>query len=62
LVFLLLKGRVNVHVEIGVKPVLSLPSSTPFIMAESPAFFEAYRHVLQGMQEMQSGNCVPMAR
>jgi hypothetical protein len=32
--------------------ILSLPTNTTFIMAESSAFFEAYRHVLEGLQEM----------
>jgi hypothetical protein len=37
--------------------ILSLPTNTTFIMAESSAFFEAYRHVLEGLQEMMVNAC-----
>ncbi|XP_022092111.1 NFX1-type zinc finger-containing protein 1-like [Acanthaster planci] len=41
--------------------VSEINSTDSFIMAESSAYFEAYRHVLQGLQEVR-GNSLPLQR
>ncbi|XP_076448801.1 NFX1-type zinc finger-containing protein 1-like isoform X2 [Babylonia areolata] len=54
------KGIIQVRFESGLEHVLELSSSDVFTMAETTAYFEAYRHVLEGLREMQG--CLPMSR
>ncbi|KAJ7338266.1 hypothetical protein JRQ81_011010 [Phrynocephalus forsythii] len=41
--------------------LLSHVGTTTFTMVESPAFFEAYRHVLAGLQELEPSSPVPFS-
>ncbi|XP_076454226.1 NFX1-type zinc finger-containing protein 1-like [Babylonia areolata] len=47
------KGIVDVTFEGSLQEMESIPRGRCFVMAESTAFFEAYRHVLAGLQNMQ---------
>ena len=38
-----------------------LQTNRPFLMVETSAYFEAYRHVLEGLQEVQ-GDELPFQR
>ena len=40
---------------------LFLQTNLPFLMVETSAYFEAYRHVLEGLQEVQ-GDELPFQR
>ena len=40
---------------------LCLQTNRPFLMVETSAYFEAYRHVLEGLQEVQ-GDELPFQR
>lgn len=53
------KGFFQVKFENRVEETL-LPSSDVFVMAETTTFFEAYRHVLEGLQEISGA--FPMDR
>ena len=46
--------------ESGLEDILELSSTDTFTMAETTAYFEAYRHVLEGLREMKDK--LPMAR
>ncbi|KAL8616358.1 hypothetical protein ACOMHN_032212 [Nucella lapillus] len=54
------KGIIQVCFETGLEDVLDLSSNEVFTMAETTAYFEAYRHVLEGLQEMR--DALPMSR
>ena len=54
------QGIVQIRFETGLENILGLASNHTFTMAETTAFFVAYRHVLEGLQEMKDG--LPMAR
>lgn len=54
------KGIIQVRFESGLEDILELHSSEVLTMAETTAYFEAYRHVLEGLKEMK--NSLPMER
>lgn len=56
----LFQGIVQIRFESGLSEILELSSRDTFTMAETTAYFEAYRHVLEGLQEMK--DALPMAR
>ncbi|XP_076435849.1 NFX1-type zinc finger-containing protein 1-like [Babylonia areolata] len=49
------EGVVEVIFEHDIQEVAAIPPETTFMMAETTAFFEAYRHVLAGLQNMVEG-------
>ncbi|XP_074753638.1 NFX1-type zinc finger-containing protein 1-like isoform X2 [Athene noctua] len=56
------RDRVWLHIQTyGHQQLLAHLGRTSFTMVESPAFFEAYRHVLEGLQEL-SPAAVPFGR
>ncbi|XP_042642156.1 NFX1-type zinc finger-containing protein 1-like [Tyto alba] len=56
------RDRVWLHIQNhGHQQLLAHLGRTSFTMVESPAFFEAYRHVLEGLQEL-SPAAVPFSR
>lgn len=56
------RDRVWLHIQTyGHQQLLTHLGRTSFTMVESPAFFEAYRHVLEGLQEL-SPAAVPFGR
>uniref|UniRef100_A0A8D0HP35 NFX1-type zinc finger-containing protein 1 n=1 Tax=Sphenodon punctatus TaxID=8508 RepID=A0A8D0HP35_SPHPU len=57
----LLPGAVWLEIRKSHGTLLQHLGKTSFTMVESPAFFEAYRHVLEGLQEM-SPTCVPFRK
>ncbi|XP_062987456.1 NFX1-type zinc finger-containing protein 1-like [Elgaria multicarinata webbii] len=57
----LLRGTVWLDIQQGHGRLLKHLHRTSFTMVESPAFFEAYRHVLEGLQELDDA-CVPFRR
>ena len=56
----LFQGIVQIRFESGLSEILELSSRDTFTMAETTAYFEAYRHVLEGLREMK--DALPMAR
>ncbi|KAK7497642.1 hypothetical protein BaRGS_00011037, partial [Batillaria attramentaria] len=46
-------GIIQIRFESGIEDVLDSTAGDVFTMAETTAYFEAYRHVLEGLQEMQ---------
>ncbi|CAH1269007.1 ZNFX1 [Branchiostoma lanceolatum] len=54
-------GWVDVRLEDNTLNVLRISPMDTFIMVESSAFFEAYRHVLKGLQEVKR-NTMPFAK
>ena len=54
------QGIIQIRFETGLDDILSLSSEARFTMAETTAYFEAYRHVLEGLKEMKEA--LPMAR
>ncbi|GFN85330.1 nfx1-type Zinc finger-containing protein 1-like [Plakobranchus ocellatus] len=46
------KGLVNVNFRSGLEIVFSSTPNDEFVMAETVAYYEAYCHVLEGLQEM----------
>ncbi|XP_066288833.1 NFX1-type zinc finger-containing protein 1-like [Branchiostoma lanceolatum] len=54
-------GWVDVRFEDDTLVVLGISPMDTFIMVESSAFFEAYRHVLKGLQEVQR-NTMPFTK
>lgn len=48
------KGIIRVRFESGLEEILNKTQRDMFTMAETTAYFEAYRHVLEGLQEMKS--------
>ncbi|XP_070191480.1 NFX1-type zinc finger-containing protein 1-like [Littorina saxatilis] len=54
------KGIIQIRFEEGLEEILGTCASDTFTMAETTAYFEAYRHVLEGLQEMK--DCLPMSR
>ena len=56
----LFQGIVQIRFESGLSEILELSSCDTFTMAETTAYFEAYRHVLEGLREMK--DALPMAR
>ena len=54
------QGIIQIRFETGLENILGLASNHTFTMAETTAYFEAYRHVLEGLQEMK--DALPMAR
>ncbi|PVD21340.1 hypothetical protein C0Q70_19513 [Pomacea canaliculata] len=53
------QGIIQVQFMNSIREILNASGDT-FIMAETTAYFEAYRHVLEGLQEMQT--CFPLSR
>ncbi|CAG2235691.1 unnamed protein product [Mytilus edulis] len=51
-----IKGLVDLQFECDSQRVTSIPPGTNFVMAETSAYFEAYRHVLLGLQNMKEGD------
>ncbi|CAH1269009.1 ZNFX1 [Branchiostoma lanceolatum] len=49
------KGWVDVKFEQNHSDVSQISATDTCIMVESPTYFEAYRHVLKGLQEVQEG-------
>ncbi|XP_035678893.1 NFX1-type zinc finger-containing protein 1-like [Branchiostoma floridae] len=47
------QGWVDVRFENDTSAVIGISSMDTFIMVETTAFFEAYRHVLKGLQEVE---------
>ena len=54
------QGIVQIRFESGLNDILDLSSRDTFTMAETTAYFEAYRHVLEGLREMKDS--LPMSR
>ena len=54
------QGIIQIRFETGLENILGLASNHTFTMAETTAYFEAYRHVLEGLQELK--DALPMAR
>ncbi|KAL8616355.1 hypothetical protein ACOMHN_032209 [Nucella lapillus] len=54
------KGIIQVRFEGDLEDILALSFTDVFIMAETTAYFEAYRHVLEGLQQMKDS--LPMSR
>lgn len=50
------KGLVDVKFETDNNIIANLPEDTIFVMAETTAYFEAYRHVLLGLQNVHDGD------
>lgn len=50
------KGLVDLQFECDSQRLTSIPPGTNFVMAETSAYFEAYRHVLLGLQNMKEGD------
>ncbi|KAK3611429.1 hypothetical protein CHS0354_027157 [Potamilus streckersoni] len=50
----LVKGFVQVRFENQLDRVINITPNEIFVMAETPAYFEAYRHILKGLQEIQN--------
>ncbi|KAL3859443.1 hypothetical protein ACJMK2_009663 [Sinanodonta woodiana] len=48
------KGFVQVRFENQLDRVVNITPNEIFVMAETPAYFEAYRHIMKGLQEIQS--------
>ncbi|KAL3859446.1 hypothetical protein ACJMK2_009666 [Sinanodonta woodiana] len=46
------KGFIQVRFENQLDRVIDITPSEIFVMAETPAYFEAYRHILKGLQEI----------
>ncbi|XP_071160029.1 NFX1-type zinc finger-containing protein 1-like isoform X1 [Mytilus edulis] len=46
------KGLVDVKFETDNRTIANIPEDTVFVMAETTAYFEAYRHVLLGLQNV----------
>ncbi|XP_041363928.1 NFX1-type zinc finger-containing protein 1-like [Gigantopelta aegis] len=49
------QGLVDVFFEDGLNWEADLLEDTRFVMVETTAYFEAYRHVLKGLQEIEEG-------
>ncbi|XP_046576460.1 NFX1-type zinc finger-containing protein 1-like [Haliotis rubra] len=49
----LLKGNIQVRFEQDFDIVLNISPTDTFVMAETPAYFEAYRHVLSRLQQIE---------
>ncbi|XP_046577632.1 NFX1-type zinc finger-containing protein 1-like [Haliotis rubra] len=49
----LLKGNIQVRFEKDFDIVLNISPTDTFVMAETPAYFEAYRHVLSRLQQIE---------
>ncbi|XP_076454225.1 NFX1-type zinc finger-containing protein 1-like [Babylonia areolata] len=47
------KGIVDVMFEHNLQEISAIPPETSFTMAETTAYFEAYRHVLAGLKNME---------
>jgi hypothetical protein len=54
------QGIVQVRFESGLEEILELHAADSLTMAETTAYFEAYRHVLEGLKEMKKA--LPMKR
>ncbi|PVD21344.1 hypothetical protein C0Q70_19517 [Pomacea canaliculata] len=54
------EGIIQIRFENGLQDILDASSEDTFTMAETSALFEAYRHVLGGLQEMKTS--FPLAR
>lgn len=54
------KGLIQIRFENCTEEVLNLSPEEELIMAETTAYFEAYRHVLEGLQEVEA--TFPMSR
>lgn len=50
------KGLIDLKFEASNRIVSNIPKDTVFVMAETTAYFEAYRHVLQGLQNVHEGD------
>ncbi|XP_076097023.1 NFX1-type zinc finger-containing protein 1-like [Mytilus galloprovincialis] len=50
------KGLIDIKFEKDYEEVSTIPPDTVFVMAETPAYFEAYRHVLYGLQHVHEGD------
>ncbi|XP_013414142.1 NFX1-type zinc finger-containing protein 1-like [Lingula anatina] len=50
------KGIIELHCDTESLAVLSASMREVFVMVESSAYFEAYRHVLRGLQELSQEN------
>ena len=57
---LCLQGIIQIRFEADLEDILGLSSNLMFTMAETTAYFVAYRHVLEGLQEMK--DFLPMSR
>ncbi|XP_069123635.1 NFX1-type zinc finger-containing protein 1-like isoform X3 [Argopecten irradians] len=57
---LLSQGLIEVQFKNNFQQVFEIKPSEEFIMAETTAYFEAYRHILRGLQEIEDG--LPMQR
>ncbi|XP_033730449.1 LOW QUALITY PROTEIN: NFX1-type zinc finger-containing protein 1-like [Pecten maximus] len=57
---LLSQGLIEVQFKNNFQSVFEIKPSEEFIMAETTAYFEAYRHILRGLQEIEDG--LPMQR
>ncbi|XP_066564198.1 NFX1-type zinc finger-containing protein 1 isoform X2 [Amia ocellicauda] len=55
------KGIISLDIKKNHRAISSVVFKVQFTMVESPAFFEAYRHVLEGLQEMATES-VPFER
>ncbi|XP_067650930.1 NFX1-type zinc finger-containing protein 1-like [Haliotis asinina] len=49
----LLQGKIQVRFEQNLDIVLNTSPTDTFVMAETPAYFEAYRHVLSSLQQIE---------
>ncbi|OWF37809.1 NFX1-type zinc finger-containing protein 1-like isoform X2 [Mizuhopecten yessoensis] len=52
---LLQQGLIEVQFKNNFQSVFDIKPSEEFIMAETTAYFEAYRHILRGLQEIEDG-------
>ncbi|XP_052107137.1 NFX1-type zinc finger-containing protein 1-like [Mytilus californianus] len=50
------KGLLDIKFEKDYEEVSSIPPDTVFVMVETTAYFEAYRHVLLGLQNVHEGD------
>lgn len=50
------KGLVDLKFEKDYEEISQISPDTVFVMAETTAYFEAYKHVLTGLQHMQAGD------
>lgn len=50
------KGLIDLKFEASNRTIANIPKDTVFVMAETTAYFEAYRHVLQGLQNVNEGD------
>ena len=50
------KGLIDIKFAKDYEDISTIPPDTVFVMAETTAYFEAYRHVLTGLQNMHNGD------